>query len=252
MRATTRKTKDEVVAALRQIPAIMSGQVPDSTGMAEPMLRHLGQTAQAIFHAAFLLKSKGGTDAAGIHWPDLSTLTKAYSRSHPGLVRKKKGERPRGLLSEAQDARWRQLYAHAYGSLLRDGNAAREAGAHAAAYAWSILKAEGARTMRQEYGSRPVDILIDKGDLAESLRPGSGHPDQILEIEPGAVTIGSARKYAGAHQNGVPGRLPQRKLWPDNGDLPAEWADQLMKVVGFWMGLMAQALVSGGSAQRAA
>ncbi len=241
--ARAKMPEQDVYRVLAEIPAILSGAKPDPTGCVQPMLREMGEVALEHFYDAFIQKSRGSVDAAGLYWPDISSKTKAYSRQHAGLVRKKKGERPRGLLTDKQDKRWRAIFAYAYRSLRNKGDSISEAKSHAAAWAWHVLKAEGAITLQLVYGSAVVPILIDSGALAESLRPRSGHPDQIFRVEPGTVIVGTARRGAEAHQAGVPGRLPRRQLWPDDGTLPDEWQEKLMAVLEKWLPQIVQRLL---------
>lgn len=72
-------------------------------------------------------------------------------------------------------------------------------------------------------------ILIESGELADSLRPESNHPDQILRLGPGWLEVGSDRAAPNGqplisiHAKGGP-RLPIRRvLPPDGADLPESW-----------------------------
>ena len=94
-----------------------------------------------------------------------------------------------------------------------------------------ILKAEGAKTIIGEYGGMQVDILRDTGLLLNSLSPGYATnyesvpqvENQVFRPGRGEVIIGTNRKWAAAHHHGVPGRLPQRRLWPEPKDWPSGW-----------------------------
>lgn len=94
---------------------------------------------------------------------------------------------------------------------------------HAARRAWTILRREGANTLFDKYANRQVEILRDTGLLLNSLSPGATIPEQVFRVEPGAVVVGTNRKGAAAHHHGVPGKLPQRRLWPDPKDWPDTW-----------------------------
>jgi hypothetical protein len=100
---------------------------------------------------------------------------------------------------------------------------------HAARRAWFILKAEGARTLLDKYGNRQVEILRDTGLLLNSLSPGVSSSEQILRTGPGEVVVGTNRKGAAAHHYGVPGRLPQRRLWPEPSRWPSSWWAELVE-----------------------
>ena len=102
---------------------------------------------------------------------------------------------------------------------------------HAAALAWTIVKASGGETLIGKYGGEPVEILRDTGLLLNSLSPGVDTnattpptvENQVFRIGKGEVIIGTSRKWAAAHHNGIPGRLPQRRLWAEPKDWPANW-----------------------------
>jgi hypothetical protein len=241
----TKQSGTQVHMVLGRLPAVISGDAPDPTGWVSWMYREMGMALLADLHAAYLVKSAGGTDAAGISWPDLKPETKAYSRDHPGLHRKKMGERPRGMLTEKQDKKWRALFRSGYAHFRKTGAGETEAKGHAAAWAWTVLKREGAVTMILVFGGAHVPILIKTGALLASLEAGG--PNNILRPEQHGVFVGSSLPYAGAHQAGVPGRLPQRQLWPEEGDLPKEWAEHLTAVMDKWMPRIIGALVERGA-----
>lgn len=234
----TKSSKRKVKALIRSLPKNLRG--------AKTLWVRIGLTALKLIHEAFLVKAKGGTDAAGLSWPPLAPSTIAYKRRHPGFNRRTgnftrgrlPGSRARSafapswILTQKQRDRWWSLYG---------GFLSRYKGdkAHAAATAWSILKAEGARTIMGVYGGAKVDILIDLGLLEESLRPGA-QPDQataspprvvrqVFKVGGNAVTVGTRRKWAWTHHKGIPGRLPQRKLWPDSSDWPSDWWGEILK-----------------------
>ena len=227
----------EVHARLEQIPAILAGDIHDPTGKLKELYEALAAEALACIHDDFLRKSQGGTGSDGVSWPPLKAETIAYGRDHG--FKKKRGERPRGLLSDAEDAQWRQVFARSYQSLLGQGVGMRDAAGHAAAHAWTVLKAQGAGTIIGVFGHFPALVLQRSGALLRSLTPGSGSPDQILEVrvEEGVIRVGSRLPQAGAHQHGNPARnLPQRKLWPEeNEQLPDAWQRRFDAVVEMWM-----------------
>lgn len=155
-----------------------------------------------------MVKARGGTDESGLQWPPLKSSTIAYSRRHPGVPPSKKRApfRPSWMLTEKQRKRWWQL--NALGG---------------AAFAWRVLKSEGAKTLIGEYGNTPVEILRDTGLLLNSLTPGLGSPEQVFDAEATSVVVGTNRKWAGCHHRGIPGRLPQRRLWPEPSQWPESW-----------------------------
>jgi hypothetical protein len=232
----TFRTREEVFAMLDSLPKMLAGETPAPSDLVRQMIQAIGKVSLSCIYTDFLIKSAGGT-ANGIKWPEPTAKSKAARSDVP---HKKRGERPRGLLTEEQDKRWRSVYAGALRGLMRDGDDAKTAAAHASAYAWTVLKSEGAHTMLEVFGNRKVDIMIDSGALAESLRPGSGHPEQIIEVVNGAVSVGSRLPYAAIHQAG------RFRLWPEN-ELPPLWEAQIMQVISEWTERIIQAMMAGGS-----
>ena len=84
--------------------------------------------------------------------------------------------------------------------------------AHAAAYAWTVLKAEGAKTRLETLGNRNVEIGRDSDGIYNSLSPGV--EDNILQAVPGAATVGSNKKYAPHFHAKRPIWAPP-SMWPD-------------------------------------
>ncbi len=101
--------------------------------------------------------------------------------------------------------------------------------ASAAKRAWGILKREGATTLLDKYGTRKVEILRDTGLLLNSLSPGVQSAEQIFKVGNAEVTIGTNRKGAAKHHTGIPGRLPQRRLWPEIQRWPQSWKDDMVE-----------------------
>lgn len=251
-RIQTSMSRQDVHAALAKLPGLLSGKLPDPSGIVQDTLRQLGEEALNRIHGAFLHKSRGGVDEAGISWAPLSPGTVAYKKQHAGLVRKKQGERPRGLLTEKQDARWRSIFAGKVRSLQGQGIPYEDAAGNAAALAWHILKLEGAKTLLEVFGGRSVNVLVESGDLAESLEPGSGSQHQVFKVEDGKVSVGSDLPYAMAHHKGMPSKnLPARRLWPD-GDVPASWQEAFRKIIEQGIGDLIRWLLNDGGVRRVA
>lgn len=120
-----------------------------------------------IIHEEFLVKSRGGTDSAGIRWKPLSPRTIAYrplARGDAQLYNVRNFKSTKGLLTPTQDKRWRAIY----GYQIRRGKTP----AQAASIAWGIVKAAGAKTKIGTLSNREVPILILTRRLERSLRPG--------------------------------------------------------------------------------
>jgi hypothetical protein len=151
-----------------------------------------------IIHEEFLVKSRGGTDSAGIRWKPLSPRTIANRPLASGdaqlfNVRNFKGTR--GLLTFSQDRRWRAIY----GYQIRRGKTPSQA----ASLAWAIVKASGAKTKIGTLSSRQVSILILTRRLERSLRPGKvirgeyiPSPEQEYEIEGNVLVVRTTVPYS--------------------------------------------------------
>ena len=197
-------------------------QARTSRRAAQLMMVRCGLVALGRIRKAFVAKARGGVDEAGDRWQPLSRRTIAYSvtrgRGRGGRTRaeKKRDARPSQALNSRQQERWWMLYRQGLAQF--KGNKAS-----AAKRAWAILKREGATTLLAKYGGRSVEILRDTGLLLNSLSPGVASADQIFRLAPGTVIIGTNRKGALFHHMGIPGRLPQRRLWPDPKRWPKSW-----------------------------
>jgi hypothetical protein len=230
-----RGTLPDLLRMLNTLPALFAGEIADVNGVARSLQMRGGVTLLSKVQQAFIVKSRGGVGDDGIAWPPLkrSTIanrrTTAAERKAAGVS----GKRVRGLLTPAQDKRWRQIYGTRLARLrLTMGEGAAKA--RAAQIAWAILKSEGAKTKLDLFGGRKVDTLRDTGRLLRSLSPGvedrpSGAPEQIFNVGGrGLVVVGTNVPYAGAHQNGVPGRIPKRLIWPENGEIPEPWGQAIV------------------------
>jgi hypothetical protein len=212
-----------VVALLHQLPAVLAGKASDPTGGAmRALLMAMGVQALTIIKTAFLEKSRGGTDEAGITWAPLSLEYVAYKRRHPGLPpAKDRGKRY--SLNKDQDKLWRGVYAGRLAAGLRKGLTQTEASGRAAAIAWIAVKAAGAHTLLDAYGHAPTEIGRDTGRMFNSLSPGAvgdGADQQILEPIDGGIKVGTNVKYAIYFH-------AKRPLWPEDDNWPDVWLERL-------------------------
>lgn len=237
-----RTSRSSVRSAVYQAPAAARAHGP----IANEVLVRCGLALLGRIRAAFVVKSRGGTDEAGESWQPLSPRTIAYSktrqRGRGGRTRteKKRGSHPSQALSAKQQARWWEVYRRQLA--IYRGNRS-----HAAAVAWLVLKQEGAKTLVDKYGHRQVEILRDTGLLLNSLSPGHVGGDQVFRVGGGEVVVGTSRKGARGHHEGVPGRLPQRRLWPEPANWPRAWWDDIRDQVKQGMVDIIADLVRGAS-----
>ena len=222
------------VAGLRGVEeAIRAAGGRGNSTAARAMWVRIGLEILGRIKTAFETKARGGTDEAGDRWQELSPKTKAYSRRHPGLppASKRAAYRPSYGLTEKQRKRWWENYSQSLARFQGDKSAA-------AKMAWTIAKDTGAVTLLEKYGSTSTEILRDTGLLLNSLTPGvpaesagSGIPsvpNQVFRVGEGSVTVGSSVKYAAAHHHGIPGRLPQRRLWSPPSSWPSSHWDGIL------------------------
>lgn len=229
MNVPFRGTRAELVARVRDVIAALAGIGPDPHQVAAPVLTRGGVALLSQIQSAFIAKARGGVGSDGIKWAPLKRATIAARRASKTELRKlgASGQRTRGLLTPEQDRKWRAVFASTLARLRARGTDG--AAAIAAAKAWGVLKAEGAKTRLEVLGGRQVEILRDTSRLFRSLSPGVREDQapkaegQVFEAVPGRITVGTSVEYALAHHRGNPSRnLPARPLWP--GALPDAWA----------------------------
>ena len=106
-------TPAEAREALRELPAILAGRLPDPMGVAQAVQLRCGVALLSEVQRAFITKSRGGVGSDGIRWPPLQPQTIANRRATSEELRtlgiRRRGSRP--SLTPEQDRRWRQVYA---------------------------------------------------------------------------------------------------------------------------------------------
>lgn len=235
-----RASRADVRKAMEQLPRILRGD----SAAAQAIMTRVGLAALGHIRRAFVIKARGGTDDAGDRWKPLSPKTIAYSktrsRGRGGRTKteKKRDAFPSQALNSKQQDRWWEIYRRALAQFKGDKR-------HAAAVAWFVLKREGAKTLLEKYGNRQVEILRDTGLLLNSLSPGVTSTEQIFRVSSGAVIVGTNRKGAAAHHKGIPGRLPQRRLWPEPSRWPKKWWDDITDQIKQGITDMAVAILKG-------
>lgn len=221
-----RGSRAEAKALVRRLVRMLTGQEPDSAGIARGVFLAIGFAALSSIKDDFITKSRGGIGADGVKWKPLTKEYLAYGRrfgkgeqsslkSAAGLGRGNRlapGQN-KGLLTVAQKKRWGQIFARTLTRMLLS-LPPKEAKARAAQIAWAVLKREGAKTKLDVFGSRVVDINRDTGILFNSLSPGQlggegpaavytkpsgdGGDQQIFETIANGVIVGTNVEYAAA------------------------------------------------------
>lgn len=224
------KTKAE---ALELVRSVVRGIISGSSGseLVEMALLPGAVALLSKIQQSFIVKSRGGTDETG-SWPPLKRSTIARRRIAPGdlLAIGVKGSkipknRTRGLLTPGENIKWKQIFGSRLAQLRARGMDEGAAMARAAQIAWTILKAGGTKTKLEVLGGRQVDVGRDTNAMFRSLTPGlEADPDQICEVGPGTITVGSNVPHA-AHFHA------RRRLWPEDG-LPESWNSAIAGAIG--------------------
>ena len=227
----TRLKFSELKRVLRDFPAIIAGTKQDIRGIRKA---YWSGFANSMFHdiqVAFDLKSNLQADELGDTWPDLSPITKAYSRpARQGDLteaekRNLRNYRTKGLLDAQQTKVWRGFFNRMRLKLLREGSPPNIATNIAAVQAWAFIKSQGAVTKMDRLGFRKLQVLKDFKKLYKSLSQGTfngyeykpPNTKQIFKVTRTGLEIGTRDPKATHHHHGNPKRgLPQRRLWPEN------------------------------------
>lgn len=220
----------ELKRVLRDFPAIIAGTKQDIRGIRKA---YWSGFANSMFHdiqVAFDLKANLQSDELGDSWPDLSPSTKAYSRpARQGDLtesekRNLRNYRTKGLLDARLTNIWKGFFNKQRLKLIREGSPPNIATNIAAVQAWAFVKSKGGTTKMDKLGFRKLQILKDFKRLYKSLSQGkfNGYDykptnnKQVFTITRTGLEIGTRDKKASFHHHGIPGRLPQRRLWPEN------------------------------------
>lgn len=215
-----RGTREELMAVLHAVPGILAGKIPVPSHIIQSFYTRIGVALLSQIQQDFLAKSRGAVGRDGIKWKPLSPQTIA-ARPVTAGERKALGIKngPRGMLTPAENTRWKAIYAANLARMAAKGLA--DAKSRAAQMAWAILKSQGAKTKLAVLGSRQVDMGRDTGAMFRSLTPGqedraSGAEDQVFELLPGGVRVGSNVPHF-EHFHKV------RPVWPLDGTVPEAW-----------------------------
>lgn len=104
---------------------------------------------------------------------------------------------------------------------------------------WKPLAEATIRKKKRTAPANAYRILQEFNDLRDSLRPMStpeqatqippSKPLQVFRQEPGRVIIGTSRPHARENHEGILGKLPQRRLWPEPRNWPSFWWQRLLR-----------------------
>lgn len=239
--------RNDIVRALRALPGLLAGRRGPNEDIVRGLKLRIGMAFLSKVKQAYIVKSRGGRDEAGIKWPPLTQGYLAYGRGPfstrkagryaPGIVvgGPRNGQQKDGFMTPKQLAEWKKIFAQSRLWLI-DKVGAAEASNRAAAIAWSRMKAQGVRTKWDVFGARSVEILRDRGILLNSLSPGvadiygrySGPEGQVAELGSGYISVGTNVPYAAYHHYAKnPSR--RRRLWPNGDYLPTSWREAMSK-----------------------
>lgn len=260
LRTSRHLLRDAIISVVRSL----SGREATHADAARTVHTAIGLAALYDIKDDFVRKAKGEVGEDGNRWPRLSPKTLAYGRRFgPGEKSALKkaaglgpGNRNRGLLSAAQDKRWRAIFATSLKRLAISMDIS-SAKARAAQIAWTVLKREGAKTKLEVFGTREHEILRDTGVLLNSLSPGEINyaggnynppADQIFNLIESGVIVGTNVPYAKTHNRGDQKRgIPKREFLPRQ--VPDVWKQRWARVANQAIsGIVQSVLRSGGAA----
>ena len=244
--ASSNRIREEIA----RFPAMMAGSAPDIYGLVKGFKTRMAWAFTSSIVEAFIDKGRGNTDEAGETWKPLTKEYLAYVR--PMAKRKGVGSRqpPKagkqapggnrenrtndGFLNEKQMREWKRIFARTLARLQFEMDYS-DAKKMAAAVAWNRLKRQGAKTKLQQFGTRKVQIGVDRGILLGSISPGqlneSGADASFqfedaqgyLQDNAGMMAVGTNVPYArGFHK--------QRRMWPKPVNWPSVWWEDWLEV----------------------
>lgn len=225
-------TTKELKQKIDLIGSILSGRSSAFPEMQVTFTLAVGLAFLANIKDAYITKARGGTDELGIQWKPLKPETIANRRVGPGDTRR--GAPNADAIRERQRIErreYRRLLTRFLATMPR-----AEAERRARQAAAQIATRQTGKTKKETLGGRNVEMLRDTGVLLNSLTPadrnGSSYtspPEQIMEVRPGSVTVGTNVLYARTHQEGDDTRgIPARPFLPRDGDqLPQTWVDDM-------------------------
>lgn len=180
-----RGTRADVRRIIQQAIRIATATGQDTLGVRQAVQYRMGNALLSKVQQAFVVKSRGGTDEAGIKWPPLarSTIQRRLAKTDfAGLQRKVKNAKSKEAKKRAQ----------AVLDMAHDVDILRDTGL--------ML--------------RSFSPGVEDGTSAAAF--------QVIKAEPGLIIIGTNR-YPWHHKGSKKTNLPARNLWPVDGRLPETW-----------------------------
>lgn len=230
-------TTEQARERLALLGLVLSGQSNEAPQIHQRFLLAMGLALLGNIKSAYVVKARGGTDEMGIKWAPLQPQTIANRRVGPRDTRTRKGASKQDadraqLIKEREKIRKRE-----YKKILKRLGARmpiKQAKTRASRAAGQIATRITGKTKVQTLGSRQVEILRDTGVLLNSLTPAdrngdsySPPPGQIMNVQQGAVAVGTNVLYAATHQHGDKSRnIPARPFLPVK-KLPREWVEDI-------------------------
>ena len=194
LNASARLSKDEIQEIIQTLPATLTGRVRDKRKIRRVFLANFRRALYERIHKEFLLKSKGGTDSAGIRWKKLKPSTIARKLA----TRSKRGIASQDQASKRQTNVFDNARSKAFSELRSAGLSRSQASERANQIAWSKLA-------QTKTGDPSIPINIETTRLIKSLSPGRVNGgryipptrDQIIDIpSTGFIPFGSKVPYA--------------------------------------------------------
>lgn len=205
-----RGTRADVKRIILQAIRIAAGADVDTLAVRQAVQYRMGNALLSKVQQAFVVKSRHGTDEAGIKWKELAESTLQARRRKAGLGTE------RQIKEKMRDASRRLT-----------GGRTDKARERARATMRRLRKQQDAVANLSDN----VEILRDTGLMLRSFSPGidaapSGAAFQVLDADAGRVIVGTNR-HPWHHTGGK--NLPARPLWPPDGRLPATWWDAITR-----------------------
>lgn len=250
-----RGTRDQLMDRLRDFAGVITGRVPDSTGVVEDFLMVGALVILGKIQESFVIKSEGGTDDLGIRWAPLSPVTLALRNktSSGKVVAKITANMPKMPIHRQ---RLVKIHYERLLSVYQANKSASSSGRAARNYAKKLLEIikpnisptrykklkgelqeqDDPKAYRLAAAGAVAMILRVSGDLLRSLSPEIQHPMRVLQVVPGSIHIGSRIAWMKFHQSSLPRKLkasgepklPRRQILPDKEKpIPSKWKKEV-------------------------